>query len=188
MQTFDLNYLKKQADAMSKREWEASREWAQPEGETFRYMINPLIGYAESIDFNVIFQDPSIPLGEDLTLHGEVFGLCQRRPPWDLSSGDGTIYINPKTTSNEKVRVLSHELTHALGANCDNYGTDEVTAEATAYAVCREIGLDTYNFSCPYVAFHRHLEDGAWFGNEINRYASEILNGVNQSVQLLGAS
>jgi antirestriction protein ArdC len=55
---------------------------------------------------------------------------------------------------NRHVRVLVHEIAHALGVSCVEYGRDdaEVIVETAAYIVCGAIGLDTSGESVPYVA------------------------------------
>jgi len=51
------------------------------------------------------------------------------------------------------VRVLVHELSHALRVGYDEYGRDvaEVIVETATVIVCGSIGLDTSGESIPYI-------------------------------------
>lgn len=64
------------------------------------------------------------------------------------------IAINRTDEVNKKVRVLVHELAHALGVGYKDYGRSaaEVIVETTTVIVCSSIGLDTTGESIPYIA------------------------------------
>jgi hypothetical protein len=55
---------------------------------------------------------------------------------------------------NLRVRVLVHELTHALGVGYEQFGREraEVIVDTVALIVCGSVGLDVGGESIPYVA------------------------------------
>ncbi len=58
------------------------------------------------------------------------------------------------TAANAVVRVLVHELAHALGVSYGEYGREvaEVIVETATVIVCGSLGLDTSGESIPYIA------------------------------------
>ena len=58
------------------------------------------------------------------------------------------------TSANGRVRVLVHELAHALGVGYEEYGREvaEVIVETATVVVCGALGLDTSGESIPYIA------------------------------------
>jgi antirestriction protein ArdC len=73
------------------------------------------------------------------------------------------------TAANSRVRVLVHELAHALGVGYREYGREvaEVIVETATIVVCGALGLDTSGESIPYItgwgeqdldAIRRHAE------------------------------
>lgn len=176
MRTFDLSEFKTEADKMTEETFRASKSWSEPSGHEFQYLIDPLEKFCRKMGFPVRIKNPDIVLGRS-SLHDKTLGLCRRES--FMPRSPGTIFIHPDTTPNERARLLCHELTHGLGANQLDDGTEEITAEATAFAVCREFGLSTWNFSMPYVAYHRHCEGGKFMQDHIDKYASEILGGID---------
>ena len=58
------------------------------------------------------------------------------------------------SAANQVVRVLVHELSHALGVGYAEYGREvaEVIVETATVIVCGSIGLDTSGESIPYIA------------------------------------
>ncbi len=81
------------------------------------------------------------------------------------------IVISTRLSVNGSVRVLVHELAHALGVSYREYGraVAEVIVETAATIVCGAIGLDTSGDSIPYIA--------AWGDGDtaaIREYAGKI--------------
>jgi hypothetical protein len=74
--------------------------------------------------------------------------------------------------ANRQVRILVHELAHALGLGYAQYGREraEVLVDCLTYVVCRCAGLDVGGESIPYVAGWG--EDGAL--DAIREYAETI--------------
>jgi hypothetical protein len=64
------------------------------------------------------------------------------------------IVLGEGADANASVRVLIHELAHALGVGYQDYGREaaEVIVETVTFIVCSGIGLDTSGDSVPYVA------------------------------------
>jgi antirestriction protein ArdC len=68
--------------------------------------------------------------------------------------GKHEILVNAKLAVNAQVRVLVHELAHALGIGYRDYGRRraEVLVDTVTYIVCGSVGLDTSGATVPYVA------------------------------------
>jgi hypothetical protein len=94
-------------------------------------------------------------------------------------SGDGwcdykhhEIVVNSELPANAQVRILVHEIAHALGICYREYGRRraEVLVDTVTYIVCGAVGLDTSGESVPYIA--------GWGGGDevamIQRYAETI--------------
>jgi hypothetical protein len=142
-------------------------------GDEFQWMIPRMEEYAQSINFIIKHEDPE-PDGR-----GKTLGLCrQSMLGWVLDEPKGTIYLHSDLSPNERLRVGIHELTHALGACNGDIGTDEITAESTTYLVCRELGLDTWNWSLPYISAQIHCYDGEFLMEDINNYVQTIKEGI----------
>ena len=64
------------------------------------------------------------------------------------------IVVNANLSGNAKVRVLVHELAHALGVGHREHGRRraEVIVDTVTYVACGSLGLDTSGSSVPYVA------------------------------------
>lgn len=82
------------------------------------------------------------------------------------------IVVNVHLCANAQVRVLVHEIAHALGVGYKQYGRSraEVIVDTVTFIVCGSIGLDTSGSSVPYVAGWG--EDGAL--EAIRSYARTI--------------
>jgi len=65
----------------------------------------------------------------------------------------GEIVVNSKLAGNAQVRVLVHEIAHALGVGYRDYGRRraEVLVDTVTYIVCGSVGLDVSGSSVPYV-------------------------------------
>jgi hypothetical protein len=79
-------------------------------------------------------------------LHGSADGWCDCR--------ERLIVLNANLSGNGRVRVLVHEIAHALGIGYEKYGRSraEVMVDTVTFIVCGSIGLDTSGSSVPYVA------------------------------------
>jgi hypothetical protein len=82
------------------------------------------------------------------------------------------IVVNQRLPANGQVRVLVHELAHALGIGYRDYGRDraEVLVDTVTYVVCGSVGLDVSGDSVPYIAGWG--EDGAL--DAMREYAGTI--------------
>lgn len=86
--------------------------------------------------------------------------IVERRDLSDAHAGgwcdyaENLIVIGSTVPGNAEVRVLVHELAHALGAASSDYGREaaEVIADTAALIVCSALGLDTSGETVPYVA------------------------------------
>jgi len=64
------------------------------------------------------------------------------------------IVVNDQLPANAQVRVLTHELAHALGLGYADLGRQraEVLVDCVTYCVLGSVGLDTGGESIPYIA------------------------------------
>jgi hypothetical protein len=64
------------------------------------------------------------------------------------------IVVNDHLPANGQVRVLVHELAHALGVSYQQYGRAhaEVLVDTVPYVVCTSAGLDVGGETIPYIA------------------------------------
>jgi hypothetical protein len=92
-------------------------------------------------------------------LAGELGYTVSRRTLDGLADGwcDGEkreIVVNEAVSANAQVRVLVHEIAHALGVGYSEYGRRraEVLVDTVTFVVCGSVGLDTSGSSVPYVA------------------------------------
>lgn len=129
------------------------------EGDGLAGLFEPLANFATSIDYTVAVEE--IP--------GSALGYCS--PP---RQHIGVERISAEFSANAQVGVEIHELAHAL-VRCDRqeedpqltYGEEEVVVECVAHTVCATVGIDTSDWSVPYMA--------TWGeGDEIERYAALI--------------
>src|SRR5205085_1899203 len=113
-------------------------------------------------------EPPTVPItGDELAEHLpslEAFaGELGCTVSFEAIGGGALGYHDPRThkiavestlAGNAKVRVLVHELAHALGVGYTDYPRDvaEVVVESVALIVCGTLGLDTSGESIPYLA------------------------------------
>lgn len=105
-------------------------------GGSHAHYLRPLEQLAQSLGYRVEYR----PLEH-------VGGFCDYK--------DKLICVSTtRTSANRRVRVLVHELAHALGASYKEYGraNAEVIVETAAVIVCGSIRLDTSGESIPYIA------------------------------------
>jgi len=116
----------------------------------------------------VPLEPPSEPINGDSHAHllpqleqlaGELGYTVSRRPV--EGAGDGwcdfkkhLIVVNSVLAPNAQVRVLVHEIAHALGVGYRDYGRKraEVLVDTATYIVCGSVGLDTSASTIPYIA------------------------------------
>ncbi len=98
------------------------------------------------------------------------------------------IVVNAAISENAQVRVLIHEIAHALGIGYEEYGRRkaEVLVDTVTFIVCGSIGLDTSSSSVPYIAGWG--EDGALeairsYAQRIDEVARRIEDGLRERVQ-----
>jgi hypothetical protein len=110
---------------------------SQPiQGDTHAHLLTPLEHLAAELGYAVQRQ----PLG------GPADGWCD--------SHKQKIIVNDELSANAQVRVLVHEIAHALGVGYSDYGRRraEVLVDTVTFIVCGAVGLDTSGSSVPYVA------------------------------------
>ena len=80
------------------------------------------------------------------TLEGPAEGRCD--------TSEREIVVNDELPANAQVRVLVHELAHALGIGYREHGRRraEVIVDTVTAVVCGSVGLDTSGSSVPYIA------------------------------------
>lgn len=112
-------------------------------GESHAHLIEPLQAFAAKLGFSVAFE----------TIPGATGGLCDRDRK--------RIVVDAAKPVNAQVRILVHELAHALGVGYREYGRGkaEVIVDTVTFIVCAGAGLDVGGESIPYVAGWG--EDGA---------------------------
>jgi hypothetical protein len=110
---------------------------AQPiEGDTHAHLLTPLKRLAGQLGYTVILRP----------LDGSADGWCDSR--------SREIVLNGALPANAQVRVLVHEIAHALGVGYRDHGRRraEVLVDTVTYIVCGSVGLDVSGSSVPYVA------------------------------------
>jgi hypothetical protein len=105
-------------------------------GDTHAHLLTPLTQLAADVGYTV----------ERQRLDGSADGWCD--------SHKREIVINDELPANAQVRVLVHEIAHALGVGYSGYGRRraEVLVDTVTFIVCGAVGLDTSGSSVPYVA------------------------------------
>jgi hypothetical protein len=123
-------------------------------GDSHSYLFDPLERLATELGYHP----------RRVPLEGPADGWCdeERRE----------IVVNQRLPANGQVRVLVHELAHALGVGYREYGRHraEVLVDTVTYVVCGSVGLDVSGDSAPYIAGWG--EDGAL--DAIRNYAGTI--------------
>jgi hypothetical protein len=123
-------------------------------GDSHALLLEPLTELAAELDYRVDIRELPGPGG----------GWCD--------AGQKLIVVDAGLPANARVRVLVHELAHALGIGYEGLGREraEVMVDCVTYIVCGQLGLDTAGESIPYVAGWG--EDGAL--DAIQAYAQQI--------------
>jgi hypothetical protein len=106
------------------------------QGATHAHLIRPLTQLAGELGYTVATRP----------LNGPADGWCD--------SQKREIVTNQELAANAQVRVLVHELAHALGVDYHSYGRRraEVLVDTVTYIVCGSVGLDVSSSTVPYVA------------------------------------
>jgi hypothetical protein len=108
-------------------------------------------------------------------LDGPAEGWCD--------SSKRQIVLNDALPANAKVRVLVHEIAHALGVGYSDYGRRqaEVLVDTVTFIVCGSVGLDVSDSSIPYVAGwgeHGDLDAIRTYAKTIDTIARRIEDGI----------
>lgn len=144
-----------QTEALPDREPVVLEPPSQPiTGDNHAHLLVPLTTFAAELDYRV----------EQRTLPGSAGGWCDAE--------QRLIVVDASKPGNARVRVLVHELAHALGIGYTELGREraEVMVDCVTYIVCGQLGLDTATESIPYIAGWG--EDGAL--DAIQTYAQTI--------------
>lgn len=106
------------------------------DGNSHEALLKPLEEVAAELDFKVSRR----------VLDGTAEGWCNEEKK--------EIVINSAMAKNGQVRVLVHEIAHAMGIDYGEYGRKraEVMVDTVTYIVCSSVGLDVSGSSVPYVA------------------------------------
>ena len=112
-------------------------------GDSHRHLLERLRAFAREIDYEVALEPIS----------GRAGGWCDPK--------HRRIVVDADLPANAQVRVLVHELAHALGVGYQQFGRAraEVIVDTVTFVVCRAVGLRVDGESVPYVAGWG--EDGA---------------------------
>ena len=112
-------------------------------GDSHAHLLTPLENFAAELGYSV----------RCLSLDGAADGWCDTERM--------EIVVNDNLPANAQIRVLVHEIAHALGIGYADRGRAraEVMVDCVTYVVCGRVGLDTSGESIPYVAGWG--EDGA---------------------------
>lgn len=106
------------------------------DGDDFADRLPALEAFASSMGISVAYEE----------LHGRAGGY--------FDPSKQAIVVESTKSANGKVRVLVHELAHALGVGYDNFtrADAEVIVESVTHIVCSGIGFDTSGESFAYIA------------------------------------
>ncbi len=141
---------------------------SQPiQGDTHAHLLTPLTGLAGELGFTVTRRP----------LDGPADGWCD--------SHKHEIVISDELSANAQVRVLVHEIAHALGVGYSDYGRRraEVLVDTVTFIVCGAVGLDTSGSSVPYVAGwgeSGELDAIRGYAETIDEIARRIEDGIRQ--------
>ena len=124
-------------------------------GESHRHLLKPLRALARELGYSVSIR----------ALKGSAEGWCDSRAR--------EIVANSRLAPNGQVRVLVHELAHALGIGYREFTRRqaEVLVDTVTFVVCASCALDVSGESVPYVAGWGEREGGL---EAIRNYAERI--------------
>jgi hypothetical protein len=137
-------------------------------GDSHAHLLDPLGRLAAELDFTV----------DRRSLAGSADGWCDPTKR--------QIVVNANLSGNAQVRVLVHELAHALGIGYREHGRRraEVIVDTVTFIVCSSVGLAVDGESVPYVAGWG--EDGAL--EAVSQFAHTIDQLARRIEGALGAS
>ncbi|MGH3026092.1 MAG: ArdC-like ssDNA-binding domain-containing protein, partial [Gaiellaceae bacterium] len=137
-------------------------------GESHRHLLEPLHAFAASLGYSVSFAP--IP--------GSTGGWCDHDAK--------RVAVDASQPVNAQVRILVHELAHALGIGYREYGRHqaEVIVDTVTFIVCAGAGLDVGGESIPYVAGWG--ENGAL--DAVTKFAGVIDTIVRQLENVIAAT
>ncbi len=106
-------------------------------GATHAHLLDPLRTFARGLGYEVEYQD-----------------MSQRHEGGWCDHCAKLIVVDSSQPVNAQVRIVVHELAHALGVTYKEYGRlrAEVIVDATTYCVLDALGLDVSGESVPYIA------------------------------------
>lgn len=109
---------------------------APVDGDSHAHLVQPLEVLAREIGYSVQLR----------VIDGSADGWC------DTTARQ--IVINSAMPVNGQVRVLVHEIAHALGIGYRDYGREqaEVLVDTITHIVCGSVGLDITQSTVPYIA------------------------------------
>lgn len=125
-----------QTEVLPDREPVALEPPSEPvDGDSHEGLLKPLEEIAKELGFEV----------SGRVLDGPAEGWCDEERK--------EIVINRAMAANGQVRVLVHEIAHALGIDYEEYGRQraEVLVDTVTFIVCSSVGLDVSGSSVPYV-------------------------------------
>jgi hypothetical protein len=140
------------------------------QGDTHTHLLTPLEQLAGELGYSVARRP----------LDGPADGWCD--------SQEHEIVINDELSANAQVRVLVHEIAHALGVGYSDYGRRraEVLVDTVTFIVCGAVGLDTSGSSVPYVAGwgeSGELDAIRGYAQTIDKIAGRIEDSVRHESQ-----
>jgi hypothetical protein len=106
-------------------------------GDSHAHLLTPLEHLAAELDYTVRY-----------------VALAASGPAGRCDPAAREIVVRADLPANARVRVLVHELAHALGVTYDTHSRPEaeVIVDSVTYVFCAGAGLDTGGESVPYVA------------------------------------
>ena len=121
-------------------------------GDSHQHLLTPLTRFAETLGYRVSFE----------AVEGTAGGWCDKARK--------LIVVASGQPANARVRILVHELAHALGVDYQRYTRRqaEVIVDTVSYIVCSSAGLDVSGETIPYIAGWG--ETGAL--EAVNKYAA----------------
>jgi hypothetical protein len=137
-------------------------------GDSHGHLLERLRAFAAGIGFSAVFE--AVP--------GSAGGWCDARAK--------RIVVDAGLAANAQVRVLVHELAHALGVGYEQFGREraEVIVDTVTFIVCGSVGLDVGGESIPYVAGwgeHGELEAVTAFAETIDALARRLEDALADS-------
>ena len=139
------------------------------QGDTHAHLLAALQSLAGELGYTVRFQ----------SIDGSADGWCDSRKR--------EIVANAALSANAQVRVLVHEIAHALGVGYSDYGRRraEVLVDTVTFIVCSAVGLDTSGSSVPYVAgwgASGELDAIRGYAETIDKIARRIEDGLRPDI------